>query len=53
MISIQVHRINVTQLFIFTAISVQFGLYVLIRQLVNTKEWLTACTCVVWQNEYT
>ncbi|KAL4075834.1 patatin-domain-containing protein [Scleroderma citrinum] len=29
-------------LFIFAAIFVQFGLYVLIRQLVNTKEWLTA-----------
>ncbi|KAL4081889.1 acyl transferase/acyl hydrolase/lysophospholipase [Scleroderma yunnanense] len=30
------------KLFIFAAIFVQFGLYVLIRQLVNTKEWLTA-----------
>ncbi|KIM67964.1 hypothetical protein SCLCIDRAFT_107258 [Scleroderma citrinum Foug A] len=29
-------------LFIFAVIFVQFGLYVTIRQLVNTKEWLTA-----------
>ncbi|OBZ70198.1 hypothetical protein A0H81_10038 [Grifola frondosa] len=29
-------------LLIFLIISVQFGLYVLIRQLVNTKEWLSA-----------
>ncbi|KAH7887712.1 acyl transferase/acyl hydrolase/lysophospholipase [Phlebopus sp. FC_14] len=28
--------------FIFAIIAAQFGLYILIRQLVNTKEWLTA-----------
>ncbi|KAH7914326.1 acyl transferase/acyl hydrolase/lysophospholipase [Hygrophoropsis aurantiaca] len=28
--------------FIFTIIASQFGLYILIRQLVNTKEWLSA-----------
>ncbi|KIJ70532.1 hypothetical protein HYDPIDRAFT_105276 [Hydnomerulius pinastri MD-312] len=28
--------------FIFTIIAAQFGLYILIRQLVNTKEWLSA-----------
>jgi hypothetical protein len=30
------------QFLIFTMISLEFGFYVLIRQLVNTKEWLTA-----------
>ncbi|EIN10649.1 patatin-domain-containing protein [Punctularia strigosozonata HHB-11173 SS5] len=28
--------------FIFTLIAIEFGFYVLIRQLVNTKEWFTA-----------
>lgn len=31
------------QLLIFLFIGIEFGLYVLIRQLVNTKEWLSAC----------
>ncbi|EFI27715.1 patatin-like phospholipase domain-containing protein [Coprinopsis cinerea okayama7 len=29
-------------IFIFTVIMAEFGLYVLIRQVVNTKEWITA-----------
>lgn len=29
--------------FIFLIIAAEFGFYVLIRQLVNTKEWITAC----------
>jgi hypothetical protein len=28
---------------IFAIIAAQFGFYILIRQLVNTKEWLLAC----------
>ena len=31
------------QFLIFAIIAAQFGLYILIRQLVNTKEWLLAC----------
>lgn len=31
------------QFFIFVFITAEFGLYVLIRQLVNFKEWLVAC----------
>ncbi|KAJ3576197.1 hypothetical protein NP233_g582 [Leucocoprinus birnbaumii] len=30
-------------IFIFLFISAEFGLYVLIRQMVNGKEWITAC----------
>jgi hypothetical protein len=32
-----------TKIFIFIFIAAEFGLYVLIRQLVNGKEWITAC----------
>ncbi len=32
------------QLLIFLFIGAEFGLYVLLRQLVNTKEYLSACT---------
>lgn len=41
LISDDVH--GIIQLLIFLFIGVEFGLYVLIRQLVNTKEWLSAC----------
>lgn len=32
--------------FVFAVIFVQFSFYVAIRQMVNTKEWLTACKYV-------
>ncbi len=32
-------------MFIFLFIAGEFGLYVLIRQLVNGKEWVYACEC--------
>src|SRR5260221_6579720 len=32
--------------FIFVFIMAEFGLYVFIRQLVNTKEWFTACSLI-------
>lgn len=35
--------IPLLQFFIFLFIAAEFGLYVLIRQLVNFKEWLVAC----------
>jgi hypothetical protein len=31
------------QLFIFVIILTEFGFYVFIRQIVNAKEWLSAC----------
>lgn len=34
---------DLLQCFIFIFIMAEFGLYVFIRQLVNTKEWFTAC----------
>src|SRR5260221_2137809 len=34
------------QFFIFVFIMAEFGLYVFIRQLVNTKEWFTACSLI-------
>lgn len=30
---------------IFLFIAVEFGFYILIRQMVNAKEWLSACAC--------
>lgn len=35
------------QSLIFLFIAAEFSMYVLIRQLVNTKEWLIACECRV------
>ena len=32
-----------SQVFIFVIIAAQFSLYIFIRQVVNTKEWLSAC----------
>ena len=34
---------NDIKCFIFLFIAAEFGFYVVIRQLVNTKEWITAC----------
>lgn len=34
------------QCFIFLFIMAEFGLYVIIRQLVNTKEWISACMTI-------
>jgi hypothetical protein len=39
--SLTIHTCD--QFLIFAIIAAQFGLYILIRQLVNTKEWLLAC----------
>ena len=33
----------IVQIFIFLFIAAEFNLYVLVRQLVNGKEWITAC----------
>lgn len=33
------------QSLIFLFITVEFGFYILIRQMVNAKEWLSACAC--------
>jgi hypothetical protein len=35
------------QFFIFLFIMCEFGFYVVIRQLVNAKEWLSACECAL------
>jgi len=35
--------LGLSQLFIFVIIAAQFSLYIFIRQVVNTKEWLSAC----------
>jgi hypothetical protein len=39
-------RLTFVQFLIFSFISMEFGLYILIRQLVNGKEWLT-----VWRGK--
>lgn len=38
-----IFRLMISKCFIFLFIAAEFGFYVIIRQLVNTKEWVTAC----------
>ena len=42
-ISISYSALNCAQGLIFLFIAVQFGMYIMIRQLVNAKEWVSAC----------
>lgn len=39
------HCTKFVQGLIFLFITVEFGFYILIRQMVNAKEWLSACPC--------
>ncbi len=42
---ISFNYLNRLQGLIFLFIAVQFGMYIMIRQLVNAKEWISACMC--------